>query len=129
MRRRSNAHLTDSFHVFSALVVSAPAVLARTRAQAAGALLSSVKGRGGNSGAFVSLSRIAAAGIASTRQNSICRTERVGDMKVVHFAKYYPHRLRSLIVGGASPYNRIRASESHFLLDLYEQGLAKGVEA
>jgi pimeloyl-ACP methyl ester carboxylesterase len=43
-------------------------------------------------------------------------------------AKYYPHRLRSLIVGGASPYNRISANEPHLLLDLYEQGLSEGVD-
>ncbi len=44
-------------------------------------------------------------------------------------AKYHPHRLLSLIVGGASPFNRIGANEPQFLLNLWEQGLAEGVDA
>jgi pimeloyl-ACP methyl ester carboxylesterase len=44
-------------------------------------------------------------------------------------AKCYPQRLRSLIIGGSSPYNRHTAVDVDFLLDLYRQGVAHGVEA
>jgi pimeloyl-ACP methyl ester carboxylesterase len=44
-------------------------------------------------------------------------------------ATRYPQRLRSLIVGGSSPYNRETAADVDFLLDLYGKGVAHGIEA
>ncbi len=44
-------------------------------------------------------------------------------------AKQYPDRLWSAIIGGASPYNRGDSNEPDFGLELYEQGLERGVEA
>lgn len=44
-------------------------------------------------------------------------------------ATRYPQRLRSLIVGGSSPYNWQTAADVDFLLDLYQRGVAQGVEA
>jgi pimeloyl-ACP methyl ester carboxylesterase len=44
-------------------------------------------------------------------------------------AKRYPQRVRSLIIGGSSPYNRETAADVDVLLDLYGRGVAQGVEA
>src|SRR5262249_10805575 len=47
----------------------------------------------------------------------------------LELARRYGQRLRSLIIGGTSPYNWDTAADVDFLLDLYSQGVAHGVEA
>jgi pimeloyl-ACP methyl ester carboxylesterase len=43
-------------------------------------------------------------------------------------AQHYPQRLRSLTVGGMSPYRTSRGDTRRFLLQLYEQAAQEGVE-
>jgi pimeloyl-ACP methyl ester carboxylesterase len=47
----------------------------------------------------------------------------------LELATRYPQRVRSLIIGGSSPYNRQTAADVDFLLNLYERGVTHGVEA
>ncbi len=44
-------------------------------------------------------------------------------------AKYYPQRLRSLILGGASPYNNDDPTKPHPLMGMMRRGIEEGVEA
>jgi pimeloyl-ACP methyl ester carboxylesterase len=44
-------------------------------------------------------------------------------------AKHYPQRLRSLIIGGASPYDRDEPGTGSPLLDMYEEAAEHGNEA
>jgi pimeloyl-ACP methyl ester carboxylesterase len=44
-------------------------------------------------------------------------------------AQHYPERVRSLAVGGMSPYATSRGDTRRFLLQLYEQAAREGVEA
>ena len=53
----------------------------------------------------------------------------MGGMIGFGLAKYYPNRLKSLIVGGASPYNRDEPDERDLLLDMYETAAEQGNEA
>jgi pimeloyl-ACP methyl ester carboxylesterase len=43
-------------------------------------------------------------------------------------AKHYPHRVRSLIIGGQTPFNRTDPGKPSPLLDLYERAVEQGPE-
>jgi pimeloyl-ACP methyl ester carboxylesterase len=43
-------------------------------------------------------------------------------------AKYYPNRLRSLIIGGMSPYDRVDPNEPDETLIAYEEAIEKGID-
>ncbi|HEX9372685.1 MAG TPA: alpha/beta fold hydrolase [Roseiflexaceae bacterium] len=53
----------------------------------------------------------------------------MGGMTGFGLARYYPDRLRSLIAGGVSPFNRDDPNARDELLEIYEVGVAQGVEA
>jgi pimeloyl-ACP methyl ester carboxylesterase len=53
----------------------------------------------------------------------------MGGMIGFGLAKYYPNRLKSLIAGGVSPYNRDEPTVRDKLLEMYEVAAEQGNEA